>query len=214
MKSYNKMANDVIRRINEYESEKQRKRRIIIKDAIGLCCLTFLLIGIFVFPMIQRQSDPSPLESTEISTENDLTMHFIDNSESTKTENTDLPNTSPESTGMESTDDSDETEEMMPDKQINIISLFQPSTGEFAADMHRPDGFNKNIGSVLAIKMNMSDDPEDVYPVIISNMQNSDMEQIIDYVNNIYDAKIVMKDILHVNISGIINTSQYTISLC
>lgn len=219
MKNYNEMANDVIRRINEYESEKRRKKRIITKNSIGLCCLTLILIGIFAFPKIQHQSDPSSLEKTETSAENDLTMNLIDNSESTETENTDLTNASPEttaiegtdyteSTAIESTDISDETKEMIPDKKINILSLFQPSTGEFAADMHRPDGFNKNIGSVLAIKMNMSDDPEDVYPVIISNMQNTDIEKIIDNVNNIYDAKIAMKDVVPVNISGIIITSR------
>ena len=168
--------------------------------------------------MLPRHSGPTSIDNSETSAETDRTMDIIENMESAETESTDLTNASPETTAVaspdnsesasiESTDISDETEEIIPDK-IDIISLFQANTGEFAADMHRPDGFNKNIGSVLAIKMNMSDDPEDVYPVIISNMQNTDIEKIIDNVNNIYDAKIAMKDVVPVNISGIIITSR------
>lgn len=217
MKNYNEMANDVIRRINEYESEKRRKNAII-KNAIGICCITLFLIGIFVFPMLPRHSGPVSIDNSETSAEPNRTMDIIENVESAETESTGLTNASPETTAVaspdnsesvsiESTDISDETEEIIPDK-IDIISLFQANTGEFAADMHRPDGFNKNIGSVLAIKMNMSDNPEAAFPVIISHKKNSDMAQIIDYVNNTYDVKIAMKDIMPVNISGIILTSR------
>ena len=95
MKSYNEMANKVIRRINEYESEKRRKNAII-KNAIGICCITLFLIGIFVFPMLPRHSGPVSIDNSETSAETDRTMDIIENMESAETESTDLTNASPD----------------------------------------------------------------------------------------------------------------------
>ena len=50
---------------------------------------------------------------------------------------------------------------------VNILLPEEVPTEEFAADEHRPDGYPEQIGSVLALKMSLSSDPLQVYPVIV-----------------------------------------------
>lgn len=44
MKNYNKMADDVLRRIGEYETEKKRTRSMLVRTAGGLCCATLVVL--------------------------------------------------------------------------------------------------------------------------------------------------------------------------
>ncbi len=45
MKNYNEMANDVLRRIGEYEIEQRNRRKIMKKVIIPICC--FCLVALF-----------------------------------------------------------------------------------------------------------------------------------------------------------------------
>lgn len=40
---------------------------------------------------------------------------------------------------------------------ISVIDLSRDNPGEFAGDMHRPEGFHENIGSALALKMSVGE---------------------------------------------------------
>ena len=47
MKNYNEMANDVFRRIGEYETAERNKRKIMKKTILPICCLCLVaLLGI------------------------------------------------------------------------------------------------------------------------------------------------------------------------
>lgn len=41
---------------------------------------------------------------------------------------------------------------------VTVIDPSRGAPGEFAGDMHRPEGFHENIGSALALKMSITDD--------------------------------------------------------
>ncbi len=64
---------------------------------------------------------------------------------------------------------------------VNDIS--QNFTGEFAADMYRPKGFHDNIASVLAIKINMAEDTDYRFSVIIQIPNKVTLKEFVDTVN-------------------------------
>ena len=39
MKNYHEMAQSVLSRINEYETAKKRKKKVVLKTAVPACCL-------------------------------------------------------------------------------------------------------------------------------------------------------------------------------
>ena len=56
---------------------------------------------------------------------------------------------------------------------------------EFAGDMYRPDGYNGNIGSALALKLKYSNNKSQKFDVVMYNRNKEvSFEQIIDDVNN------------------------------
>lgn len=87
-----------------------------------------------------------------------------------------------------------------PYKTISVISTAS-NAGEFAADMYRPDGYSENIGSVLALKMNMSDEADEKYPVIVSVPDEMTLEQLIETTNKTVNIPIESNNALLVSIA-------------
>ena len=93
-------------------------------------------------------------------------------------------------------------------KVFNVISLSQGNTGEFAADMYRPEGFNDNIGSVLALKMSIVEDANYEFPVIVRIPDKTNLEQVLNDANNSVNMTINIAEASCVSISGEISTTD------
>lgn len=66
---------------------------------------------------------------------------------------------------------------------IYVHDISQDFTGEFAADMYRPEGFSDNIGSVLAIKISMAEDVDCRFPFIVDLPDEVTLKQLVDSAN-------------------------------
>lgn len=93
-------------------------------------------------------------------------------------------------------------------KVFNVISLSQGNSEEFAADMYRPEGFNYNIGSVLALKMSIVEKANYEFPVIVCIPDDINLEQVLNDANNILNKIISVDEASSVNISGEISTTD------
>ena len=88
---------------------------------------------------------------------------------------------------------------------ITVTYLFRGGPGEFAGDMYRPEGVNKNIGSALVLKMSVTDD--DKYSVLIRIPEGSTLERALSRANESLNMAINADDAVTVNISGEIYTA-------
>ena len=77
------------------------------------------------------------------------------------------------------------TEETVGDTKPNanqtvliLDSLSAGETGEFAADMYRPEGYDAPIGSVLALLLEISDNPAQAYSVVFYRYNNGVREPL------------------------------------
>lgn len=93
-------------------------------------------------------------------------------------------------------------------KTIDVIDLSQGNPGEFAGDMHRPEGFNENIGSALALKMSITDDVSYKYSVLIRIPDGSTLEQALSHANESLNMTINTADAVTVNIFGGFDTAN------
>lgn len=93
-------------------------------------------------------------------------------------------------------------------KVFNVISLSQGNTGELAADMYRPEGFNDNIGSVLALKMSIVEDADYEFPVIICLPDDITLEQVLNDANNRVNVAIDIAESSFVSVPGEISTTD------
>ena len=68
MKNYNEMANDVLRRIGEHETEQRNKRKILNRVIMPICCFCLVaLLGIGLWQSDLFKTIP-PIDSGESST--------------------------------------------------------------------------------------------------------------------------------------------------
>ena len=95
-----------------------------------------------------------------------------------------------------------------PEKTITVIDLSQGNPGEFAGDMHRPEGFNENIGSALALKMSITDDVSYKYSVLVCIPKGSTLEQVLSLANKSLNMMINIADAVTINISGDFDTAD------
>ena len=93
-------------------------------------------------------------------------------------------------------------------KEFKVISLSQGNAGEFAADMHRPEGFSDNIGSVLALKISIAKEDNEKFSVIVRIPDESNLKQILTAANNKTDVKIDIAEASSVSIFGEISTAD------
>lgn len=85
---------------------------------------------------------------------------------------------------------------------ISVIDLSGDNPGEFAGDMHRPEGFHKNIGSALALKMSVTDDEGYLYSVLIRIPEGSTLEEALRLANEHLQSPISAVDVLSLRVSG------------
>ena len=70
----------------------------------------------------------------------------------------------------------------LPDRKINVIIPDNIELGEYAGDMHRPEGYNENIGSGLALKLENTADQQGYYSVIVFD-RGRDFNQMLQNAN-------------------------------
>lgn len=188
MKTYKEMADNLLTRINEYEQEKKRRKRAVIKTASVMACLCIaVLISVSVFQY--RNTELNQPTNAEKAGENDNK----ENTEDSKSEIDKKPYSE-----MESWENSMKT--------INCI-FSNEKTGESLLENYYPDSYEKYrsvICTALAYKMNIIDKSDYKYPVIIELYENlklagnnyiyNDLEQLIDIVNSDLDEKIDIQD--------------------
>ena len=95
-----------------------------------------------------------------------------------------------------------------PEKTVTVIDLSQGAPGEFAGDMHRPEGFHENIGSALALKMSITDDVSFQYSVLVRISEGSTLKQTLSRANENLNMTINPDDAVTVNISGDFDTAD------
>ncbi len=87
MKNYDETINTVFKRINEYETEKEYKRKFMVKMATSLCCVCF--VALLAFGVLKR--DWSKKEPPLVTQENSLNPQPTTN----KSETEDIPQDKP-----------------------------------------------------------------------------------------------------------------------
>lgn len=180
MKNCDEMVNSLLERRDRYVIEQKRKRTKITRTVTTMCCVCF--VALMGFGAWQGGLINSALQI--------MTNYNGKQNHSSETDNNPTVSDSI--------------------KVFNVISLSQGNTGEFAADMHRPEGFSDNIGSVLALKMSIVDDAEYKFPVIVCIPDDMDLEQMINDANSKVDKAISIAEISSVSIDGKISlTGKY-----
>ena len=67
-----------------------------------------------------------------------------------------------------------------PDIPLQPLKVYHTeNTGEFAGDMYRPDGYDKKIGSVLAIMLSMNKDEETRFDVLVHTYDLIDLKEFL-----------------------------------
>ena len=212
MKDYDTFTNEVFSRINEYNLKHkniQKKKNVLIISAVS-CALLIVVGGLAVLSVNRPEytsSDSSQKDSDKIAvkynsdeynsdtpTQNRITASDntvsaesnvsafdtasivfndpVSSSENSKNHNSDSKITDTPSNIVES----------------GIIYMLVPEeipNCEFAGDMYRPDEYNGNIASALALKLNYSNNRSQKFNVVMNNRNKEvSFEQIIDDVNN------------------------------
>lgn len=86
-----------------------------------------------------------------------------------------------------------ESSEKTPMKIIHMIHIGD-KPAEFAGDMHRPEGYNINIGSALALKMSITEDKDYKYSVVFDTFDGWTLEQIAEITNIKFDEVMLVND--------------------
>lgn len=179
MKDYDTFANEVFSRINEYNLKHkniQKKKKVLITSAVS-CALLIVVGGLAVLSVNRTASDNTVSAESNVSAFDTVPIVFNDpvsSSENSKNHNSDSKITDTPSNIVES--------------GIRIIYMLVPEeipNCEFAGDMYRPDGYNGNIGSALALKLKYSNNKSQKFDVVMYNRNKEvSFEQIIDNMNN------------------------------
>lgn len=175
MKSYEEMSNDVFHRIAEYNTARKKKRKMIAGIAASACCVCLIsVIGIAAWNGERNAATPpATLDDSVIIGEQD---YFDD---ANKGGTSGIP-----AEGS---------------KQVfHVISLAKDGAGEFAADMYRPEGFNVHIGSALALKMRITEDADQKFPVLVSISGKISHEEAVKKTNSVLDDPINIDEALPV----------------
>lgn len=184
MKSYDEMANDVFRRIGEYENAQKKRRKMQMKAAVSVCCVCFAaLLGFGVWQSGWGSVEPPATLDDSI---NIGEQDYFDDA----------------GKGHQSTDPTGMKQE------IKVISLAQGSSGEFAADMYRPEGFHIHIGSALALKISIAENADQMFPVLVWAADETAYEEAVKKANNALEAPIRAEAALPVQITNDWNTAD------
>ena len=88
-----------------------------------------------------------------------------------------------------------ESSEKIPVKIIQMVHIGDKLV-EFAGDVHRPDGYNLNIGSALALKMSITEDKDYKYSVVFYTFDGWTLEQIAEKTDIEFDEVMLVNDII------------------
>ena len=101
-------------------------------------------------------------------------------------------------------DNIDETEKNNKTFTLIVDSLSTGELTEFAADMYRPQGYDEHIGSVLALKIEISNNTAQKYPVIIYRYNNGELESLEELLLNVNAEEELLnsKNVIRVEIAN------------
>lgn len=159
MRSCEEMTAEVFRRIEEQRAAqtaaRKRKRRRFARTVSAACCFCLaVLAGVGVWRIALRTvpSSETPDQSAQPSAASEASVQ-----------------TSGGPTGD-------------PQKRIDFYFPARTDPGEFVIDLYRPEGYSEWIGSALALKMELSEDENERFRVIVSHWNRS-LEEVIAEVN-------------------------------
>lgn len=196
MKNCDEMVNSLIKRRNQYNAEKNRKKANIIRTVTSMCCVCLVaLLGVGVWksgvlkaPLLEQTS--GILEESQNNKDNNIAV------------NNEQKDNSGSISNLENTKTEDNT------KVYYVKSLSLGGNCEVAADMYRPEGYNENIGSALALMMSINENADFKFSVIMRIPQNSNLEEVLKKVHD--TAAIDISEPISVKIEGEANTlNQY-----
>lgn len=142
------MTAEVFRRIEAQRAARKRKRRTVVKCTSAACCFFLAaMIGVGVRWVASRDvlpPDPSSA-SALLSAESDR----------------------PGQSTSEPAEDHAERNALLYD---SVFSGHNGALEETVQDMHRPEGYNSRIGTILALKLSLhTEEPDYLYHVVLES---------------------------------------------
>lgn len=196
MKNCDEMVNSLLERRDRYDAEKKRKKTIVTSTVTSVCCVCLVaLLGVGmwkggVLKMPLSEQTPGISEKSQNNNYNNIADSNEQNDNSISINS--LENT--------------KTEDDM--KVYYVKSISQGDNCEVAADMYRPEGYNENIGSALALMMSIHENADFKFSVIMRIPQNSNLEEMLKKVHD--TAAIDISEPICVRVEGVTNTlNQY-----
>ena len=95
-----------------------------------------------------------------------------------------------------------------PVKTINVIVPAETELSEYAGDMHRPEGYNRNIGSGLALKIENAPNVEGAYSVIVRD-RGSDFNKMVTEANERLSEPLDTNDFEIITLNGAETLNTY-----
>ena len=95
-----------------------------------------------------------------------------------------------------------------PVETINVIVPDEVELTEYAGDMYRPEGYNGNIGSGLALKIENTHDKDMLYSVIIKDTGN-DFNKMLTEANAGISKPLETNDFKRITLNGAGTTNRY-----
>lgn len=97
--------------------------------------------------------------------------------------------------------DNSQTEQADEKKMYQFITYNSSEMGEFAGDMHRPEGYHENIGSALALKMSLNEDEDYQFNTIVYSYGNT-IEAVVEMANSTSGQKLDISEWTEVRTAG------------
>ena len=144
------------------KSHRASWKMIVILASICLITMTFIFIISLVHPNFERQQDSRILDDWQ------PIDNMIDTSKRVECSAIDFK-------------EAEETKRFTDTRQTMTLHTDGVTlTGEYAGDIHRPEGYNVQIGSGLALKLSVIDDPDYTYRILLMiNKNYSDLETVL-----------------------------------
>lgn len=149
MRSCEELTAEVFRRIEAQTAERKRKRRTIVKCTSAACCFFLVaLIGVGVWQTASQGALP------------------------------DVPQAQPPVVSGQPSEESEQpssepAEDHVERNALLYDSVFSGHNGaleETVQDMHRPEGYNSRIGTILALKLSLhTEEPDYLYHVVLES---------------------------------------------
>lgn len=193
------MAESVFQR-SEQIIKAKTKRRKNMKILVLMISLVIALFGVGAYSMLSDNDyDLPPIIS-------DTSDVSVDDSSKPDTDNSD---------NIATSEPDNSTDVSTPSTDVLTIYTTAGSTGEFAADMYRPEGYHDNIGSVLALMMHHTPEDDAEFNVLIYTFKDMKIEDVISKVNETISEEIPIDQLKAVEVENDIieNIKKYYLIL-